>query len=150
MPFNQATGWLAMLEATVAPLPPPEANWVPGDKVVIAWFDDKADIDIGVTDPSGNWGYPWWPDLIDDDILFSLDSYDSGLSLEWAQLRAGAEVGDYVVDADWWWHDDYDPPPTIEVSVKIYDSADQLKTDMGLSTLEMWAHRDVLLLHYDP
>ena len=70
-------------------------------------------------------------DAVDDDVLFSLDSYDSGWPEEWAQLLPTAEHGGYEVELDWFWYDGLYPPDSIDIHIELQDSGGSVKQDFG-------------------
>ena len=150
--FAGATGWLEMLQATGVPGSGGgslvEANWEPGDKLVIDWGDSLADCDLGILDPNFNWGAPYVPEDLFGVIEFSEDSMWSGLPEEWAILEPGAPKGDYILDIFYFSYDGF-PAPTMDVSVKLYDSSGQLKADLGICTLTEWEDIDFARLIYE-
>ena len=110
----------------------PQADWIAGDRIELSWLDPFADFDLEIVDPQGYYGAPYWPDELFGEIEFSLDSYESGVTLEWGTLLAGAPVGKYTISVtyasyDWY----YDPPPLLMASLALYDVNGVLKQDLG-------------------
>lgn len=138
--FDNATGWLAMLQATGVPggggggSYDVNAPWSYGDYIVFDWGDNNADADMAVTDPSFGFWSPSFGDQDTPDMSLSLDSADSGQPQEWAQLKIGAEPGEYYFDLHWYSYNG-PPPPTLDVSVKLYDMNMQFKQDLGVCSI---------------
>jgi hypothetical protein len=150
--FNVATGWLDMLKATGVPAGSGEGmtiHWQSGDKIEIAWDDNAANIDIALYDPSGNFGGPWDSSALDYCMSFSPDNPSGGDTFEWARLKAGAPEGDYYIGVA---NNGYagSPPAQFTVTVKLYNSADQLKQDLGVCTVDLFGYVDYAVLRNVP
>jgi len=117
---------------------PQEANWEPGDRIEVAWGDAQADVvmwlNIGYKD-----GSPAYPDDLAGIIEFSEDSNVSGQPVEWGRLLPTGDTGTYSLDLEWYSYDG-EPPVSLDVTVKLYDSEDQLKQDLCMVTMpwESW------------
>jgi hypothetical protein len=153
--FNTATGWLDMLTALGIPGGgggggfTVHADWVTGDYIEIDWADPDADADLETLDPSGTFGAPW-EGQDTANLHFSPDSYDSGLPVEWAQLRTGAKQGDYLIHLHWFDYYGMTPPPTLTVNVKLLDSGKNLKQDLGACVLALDGESDYATLTLAP
>jgi hypothetical protein len=98
--FDDATGWLALLEATGVPGGGggeefPLLAWQPGYKIVATWDDPLVQINPFIEDPDGNFGSPQEPDMLAGIIGFSEDSSTSGVAEEWGELLPTAPPGTF-------------------------------------------------------
>ncbi len=150
-PFNQATGWLEMLEATGVPEGEPGGDWpVPhmwtlGQRVVFRW-DSNPDrqIQLYITDGWGE-GWPGYPDELDGIINFSQDSPDSGKCVEWAELLPGAPGGYYQCIMQ---NFDFAKGRDVTIHVTIENEGGAVLRDLG--SVEMWTGEgDLIDLIYD-
>ena len=107
-----------------------EHSWEPGDYIMVSWGDVDAEFDLYIESPNGGFGYCYDSYGLDGIIEFSLDSLDSGVTLETAKLLPAGPSGIYPV-----WAEFYDyygtPPATVDVYVELFDSSDTLKHDFG-------------------
>jgi hypothetical protein len=101
--FDQATGWLAMLEACGVPegggggeeWKTPLVAWQPGYKIKLTFDNPQDEISPSIEDPNYNYGTPEEPDELAGIIEFSESSTVSGVAEETAELLPGAPAGGY-------------------------------------------------------
>jgi hypothetical protein len=150
-PFNQATSWLEMLEATGVPEGgsggewPVAHLWQLGERVVFRW-DSNPDrqIMLYITDGWAE-GWPGNPDELDGIINFSPDSPDSGECVEWAELLPGAPGGYYQCIM---MNLDVARGRDVTIYVTIEDSEETVLRDLG--SINMWTgETDLIDLIYD-
>jgi len=120
------------------------ADWSPGDRIEIDWGDPLADVDLGTIDPQGYYSSPFYGSQTAN-LLFSPDSYDSGLSLEYARLKPKAIGGAYFIGFE-----NYSGEPSLSISAKIYDGQDALKQDLGSFMVPVDTFDTYLRLNYTP
>jgi Clostripain family len=120
------------------------STWVPGDRVEITWADPARDADLGISDPQGYYSSPYI-DFQTANVLFSEDSYSSGLGLEFAKLKAKAVGGAYFIALE-----DWEGGPALDMAVKIYDAQNNLKTDLGVFNVPGDSYETYVRLDYTP
>lgn len=70
-----------------------------GFSFLISWDNPDADVDLYVEEPSGEWASPWMGSVSSNGIL-SVDSYDSGVPMEFYDSQDYVMPGVYVLFAN--------------------------------------------------
>jgi len=105
---------------------PQDTDWQPGDRLEIAWDNPDYDLTLLVEDPMYRQGGPAYPQDLEGLLECSADSQDSGEGVEWIRLLDTADGGCYTFWIAYWEAGDFEPDP-LEITVNLYDSADQPK-----------------------
>lgn len=140
--FNQATGWLELLQSIEVPETLTITNWQPGWRIVVDYGSASVDAELEAYDPDDNYGRPTYTDELAGVLQFSADNVAAAATTESAELLPDTATGSYSFNA---WHRGTEPAE-LAFTAWLEDDAQQQVLDLGSFTVEAGGRTNIAAL----